>query len=329
MVDFLEQLTGIAGLILDPHFWGGGCTRSSGAATRSTRSTGSEELLLDWRLNLIVHLNEDWDQGLGRRPRALGPDMTAPERVVPVANRCVIFNMTDFSLHGHPDPLDCPPDRTRRSMALYYYSNGRPLSELSKSRTTDSGRGPARSSAASPGPRRSTRRHRAGAAGQEGPRQGPLAQALTGTGPADRTQPIGGSLIGGQPSTHSDRRFPQLRPRGRRGLVVGVARGPPDPADDRRRTPAGPPRRTGQAWPASAAAGPDLVDQGPCPGRAGSPCRPQTTPPPRARARPGQIRGRSRARWPRRRSASSPYMKKRRRSPEALPHLPAGQQEAP
>jgi hypothetical protein len=25
--------------------------------------------------------------------------------------------------HGHPDPLACPPDRTRRSMALFYYRN--------------------------------------------------------------------------------------------------------------------------------------------------------------------------------------------------------------
>ena len=35
----------------------------------------------------------------------------------------------DFSYHGHPDPLTCPENITRKSIALYYYSNGRPLEE--------------------------------------------------------------------------------------------------------------------------------------------------------------------------------------------------------
>ncbi|HEY6901128.1 MAG TPA: hypothetical protein VI233_10815, partial [Puia sp.] len=36
------------------------------------------------------------------------------------------------SYHGHPNPLTCPPDRTRKSMALYYYTNGRPENEIVK-----------------------------------------------------------------------------------------------------------------------------------------------------------------------------------------------------
>jgi len=47
-----------------------------------------------------------------------------------------VFSTTEYSYHGHPDPLRCPPERTRRSMALYYYSNGRPASEVSAARTT-------------------------------------------------------------------------------------------------------------------------------------------------------------------------------------------------
>ena len=31
-----------------------------------------------------------------------------------------------LSFHGHPIPLACPPDRNRKSIATYYYSNGRP-----------------------------------------------------------------------------------------------------------------------------------------------------------------------------------------------------------
>ena len=54
----------------------------------------------------------------------------------PIAGRCVIFATTDFSYHGHPLPLACPPDRSRRSIALYYYSAARPESELSREHST-------------------------------------------------------------------------------------------------------------------------------------------------------------------------------------------------
>ena len=37
-----------------------------------------------------------------------------------------IFSTTSVSFHGHPVPLACPPDRNRKSIATYYYSNGRP-----------------------------------------------------------------------------------------------------------------------------------------------------------------------------------------------------------
>jgi hypothetical protein len=41
-----------------------------------------------------------------------------------------LFSTTSNSYHGHPNPLTCPPDRTRKSLALYYYTNGRPQSEI-------------------------------------------------------------------------------------------------------------------------------------------------------------------------------------------------------
>ena len=37
----------------------------------------------------------------------------------------LLFNTTSTSFHGHPDPLQCPAERSRKSIALYYYSNGR------------------------------------------------------------------------------------------------------------------------------------------------------------------------------------------------------------
>jgi hypothetical protein len=56
--------------------------------------------------------------------------------VAPLFNRMVVFATTDFSYHGHPSPLTCPEDRTRRSIAMYYYTNGRPASDVSSDHTT-------------------------------------------------------------------------------------------------------------------------------------------------------------------------------------------------
>lgn len=58
------------------------------------------------------------------------------KKVLPVFNRCVIFSTTDTSYHGHPDPLMCPEDITRKSIALYYYSNGRPAGEVTGHHST-------------------------------------------------------------------------------------------------------------------------------------------------------------------------------------------------
>ena len=56
--------------------------------------------------------------------------------VAPLFNRMAIFSTTDFSWHGHPDPLTCPENRSRKSLALYYFSLGRPAEEVSDSHRT-------------------------------------------------------------------------------------------------------------------------------------------------------------------------------------------------
>jgi hypothetical protein len=57
-------------------------------------------------------------------------------KVAPLFNRMVIFATTDFTYHGHPDPLQCPEGRTRKSIALYYFTNGRPPEEISGQHST-------------------------------------------------------------------------------------------------------------------------------------------------------------------------------------------------
>lgn len=44
------------------------------------------------------------------------------QRIPPTYGRLVVFSTTDFSFHGHPHPLEAPPGRARRSLALYFYT---------------------------------------------------------------------------------------------------------------------------------------------------------------------------------------------------------------
>ncbi len=57
-------------------------------------------------------------------------------KVLPIFNRVMIFGTTDFTYHGHPDPLQCPEGITRKSLALYYFSNGRPIEEITGEHST-------------------------------------------------------------------------------------------------------------------------------------------------------------------------------------------------
>jgi 2OG-Fe(II) oxygenase superfamily len=127
--DFLTELTGIGGLVVDQHFEGGGLhqIQAGGHLNIHVDFNRHPATGLDRRLNVLLYLNRDWQPGWGGALELWSRDMQRCERRIdPSFNRLVVFSTTRYSFHGHPDPLACPPDRTRRSVALYYYSNGRP-----------------------------------------------------------------------------------------------------------------------------------------------------------------------------------------------------------
>lgn len=132
-ITFLERLTNVDGLIPDPHFVGGGLHQieRGGFLKMHVDFNKHERLRLDRRLNLLIYLNKDWQEEYGGHLELWDKDVTqCSKKILPVFNRCVVFTTTDFSYHGHPEPLTCPEDRSRKSLALYYYSNGRPASEI-------------------------------------------------------------------------------------------------------------------------------------------------------------------------------------------------------
>ena len=75
------------------------------------------------RVNVFLYLNEDWEEDWGGHLELWDANRTSVvAAVAPLFNRLTIFTASEVSWHGHPDPLRCPQDRTRKSLALYYYT---------------------------------------------------------------------------------------------------------------------------------------------------------------------------------------------------------------
>ena len=111
MLEFLEGLTTIQGLIPDPYFIGGGYheTGRGGKLGIHADFRINEQLHLHRRLNVIIYLNERWQPEWGGALELWDREMKEKCReVMPVFNRCVIFNTDANSFHGHPDPLQRP-----------------------------------------------------------------------------------------------------------------------------------------------------------------------------------------------------------------------------
>jgi Rps23 Pro-64 3,4-dihydroxylase Tpa1-like proline 4-hydroxylase len=138
-LDFLGEVTGIPNLLSDPCFDGGGLHQIVRGGKLGIHADFNQHARyrLDRRLNLLVYLNKDWREDYGGHLELWDRSMTRCEaRIAPLFNRVVIFGTTDYTYHGHPEPLDCPEGRTRKSLALYYFSNGRPAEEVSGTHST-------------------------------------------------------------------------------------------------------------------------------------------------------------------------------------------------
>lgn len=134
MLQFLEALTGIDGLIPDPYFGGGGLHQIEPGGFLKIHADFNvhPKLHLDRRLNMLVYLNREWREEWGGHLELWDAGMTAcRKRILPLFNRTVVFATTDTSFHGHPRPLTSPPGITRKSVSLYYYTAGRPEEERS------------------------------------------------------------------------------------------------------------------------------------------------------------------------------------------------------
>lgn len=138
-LQFLSELTGIAGLIADPYHAGAGLheVKSGGHLGIHADFPWHHEMGVTRRLNLLIYLNEDWDADFGGSLELWDRKMrAAQQKILPLFGRAVIFNTERNTFHGHPDPLTCPENRSRRSIATYYYT-APPATHFMGDRTTD------------------------------------------------------------------------------------------------------------------------------------------------------------------------------------------------
>ena len=123
-LDFLEALTGIEGLIPDPHFRGAGpsLTLPSGHLALHADFNRDRARHLERKLTVLYYLDKDWDPAWGGALELWDEPRTRCEAsYLPMLDRLVVMAHGDTYWHGHPQPLACPEGRYRASVAAYFY----------------------------------------------------------------------------------------------------------------------------------------------------------------------------------------------------------------
>lgn len=122
---FLEELTGIEGLIPDPYYMGGGIhvVANGGHLDIHADFNHHSKINLERRLNVLIYLNKDWREEWGGSFEVWDKEMTGKVAgFVPLFNRMCMFNTGSDTFHGNPEPVNHPDGEPRMSIALYYYT---------------------------------------------------------------------------------------------------------------------------------------------------------------------------------------------------------------
>lgn len=135
LTDFDEHLKG------DSELFGGGLHQSINGAHLNVHVDYNYHPKTKYhrRLNVLVYMNQDWKEEYEGHLELW--DFTDSKKnqlgkFAPNFNRCVIFETNEISFHGHPKPLKTPEGVNRKSLALYYYTETRPESEISGEHNT-------------------------------------------------------------------------------------------------------------------------------------------------------------------------------------------------
>ena len=141
--DFVQQiknLTGIQSLYPDIGLHGAGwhIHGTGGKLNVHLDYSIHPKLNLQRKLNLILYLTEDWNPEWGGALEfwTHNSETNKPQdkrvAIENVFNRAVLFDTTQNSWHGFPDPLTSPEGVYRKSIAFYYLTDSPPNVEKRK-----------------------------------------------------------------------------------------------------------------------------------------------------------------------------------------------------
>lgn len=124
----MQELMGIKKLYPDYGLHGGGyhIHKKGGKLNLHKDYSIHPKLKLRRRLNLIIFLSQDWNPEWGGALELWSndPENNKPkDKVVEIEclfNRAVVFDTVAPYWHGLPTPINCPEDRFRKTIAMYY-----------------------------------------------------------------------------------------------------------------------------------------------------------------------------------------------------------------
>ncbi|MCB1607741.1 MAG: 2OG-Fe(II) oxygenase [Xanthomonadales bacterium] len=140
----ISRITGIPDLLYDPDYVGGGTHENVHGQGLSPHVDFNYLPKTQWhrRLNLIIYMNDEWKQEWGGcldlHKNPWNHELDEVQTVLPLFNRCVIFETNEISWHGF-ERIELPESerhRSRRSIAIYLYTRERPAEETAPSHGT-------------------------------------------------------------------------------------------------------------------------------------------------------------------------------------------------
>jgi len=123
-VKILEKKFSIQGLLPDPTLFGGGMHESKNGGYLKLHSDFIyiKKRKVKRMLNLLIYLNKNWNENWGGAIELWDQKMKNNFlKVYPHINNAVAFRTDTESNHGFPDPINCPKNERRKSIAVYYY----------------------------------------------------------------------------------------------------------------------------------------------------------------------------------------------------------------